>query len=144
MADMRGALALAVLILVFAAGCGDTDPFPPGFDAGDFHGSTIDNTWYSLSPGTTFVYRGVKDGKEARDVVTGILADIAPEADLTEIDPAAELQPQLDIDSLDFLRFVEGIVERTGLPVPEQDYQQVATLDGAVAYVRARAGDARP
>jgi acyl carrier protein len=81
---------------------------------------------------------------EARDVVTGILADIAPEADLTEIDPAAELQPQLDIDSLDFLRFVEGIVERTGLPVPEQDYQQVATLDGAVAYVRARAGDARP
>ena len=30
----------------------------------------VDNPWFPLSPGTTFVYRGVKDGKSARDVVT--------------------------------------------------------------------------
>src|SRR5919201_4401588 len=30
----------------------------------------IDNPWFPLIPGTTFVYRGVKDGKHARDVVT--------------------------------------------------------------------------
>ena len=29
----------------------------------------VDNPWFPLTPGTTFVYRGVKDGKAARDVV---------------------------------------------------------------------------
>jgi hypothetical protein len=66
---VRGALPLAVLILVFAVGCGDTNSFPPDFESGDFHGATIDNRWYSLIPGTQFVYRGVKEGKSARDLV---------------------------------------------------------------------------
>jgi hypothetical protein len=30
----------------------------------------IDNPWFPLVPGTTFVYRGIKDGKRSRDVVT--------------------------------------------------------------------------
>jgi hypothetical protein len=30
----------------------------------------VDNPWFPLRPGTTFVYRGVKDGKPSRDVVT--------------------------------------------------------------------------
>ena len=36
----------------------------PGFTA------RVDNPWFPLKPGTTLVYRGVKDGKPARDVVT--------------------------------------------------------------------------
>ena len=30
----------------------------------------VDNPWFPLKPGTTYVYRGVKDGKPARDVLT--------------------------------------------------------------------------
>ena len=30
----------------------------------------VDNPWYPLKPGTTYVYRGVKDGEPARDVYT--------------------------------------------------------------------------
>jgi hypothetical protein len=30
----------------------------------------VDNPWFPLRPGTTYVYRGVKDGQPARDVVT--------------------------------------------------------------------------
>jgi hypothetical protein len=30
--------------------------------------SRVDNPWFPLTPGTTFVYRGVKDGKASRDV----------------------------------------------------------------------------
>jgi hypothetical protein len=29
----------------------------------------VDNPWFPLTPGTTYVYRGVKDGEPARDVV---------------------------------------------------------------------------
>jgi hypothetical protein len=34
----------------------------------------VDNPWFPLRPGTTFVYRGVKDGKPARDVYHVTLA----------------------------------------------------------------------
>ena len=30
----------------------------------------VDNPWYPLRPGTAYVYRGVKDGEPARDVLT--------------------------------------------------------------------------
>ena len=30
----------------------------------------VDNAWFPLRPGTTYVYRGVKDGEPARDVMT--------------------------------------------------------------------------
>jgi hypothetical protein len=33
-------------------------------------GSHVSNPWFPLKPGTQFVYRGVKDGKRSRDVVT--------------------------------------------------------------------------
>ncbi len=32
--------------------------------------SRIDNPWFPLKPGTVYVYRGVKDRKQARDVLT--------------------------------------------------------------------------
>jgi hypothetical protein len=37
---------------------------PPSFTA------RVDNPWYPLRPGSVYVYRGVKDGASARDVVT--------------------------------------------------------------------------
>src|SRR3954447_11949211 len=50
------------------AGCGSSDhpkpPAKPRFTA------AVDNTWFPLPPGTRWVYRGVKDGKPSRDVVT--------------------------------------------------------------------------
>jgi hypothetical protein len=49
--------ALAVL-LAFAA------PGPSSFTA------RVDNPWFPLRPGTVYVYRGVKDGASARDVLT--------------------------------------------------------------------------
>ncbi len=37
---------------------------PPAYSA------RVDNPWFPLRPGTVYVYRGVKDGQAARDVVT--------------------------------------------------------------------------
>jgi hypothetical protein len=39
-------------------------PKPADFSA------RVDNPWYPLKPGTVYVYEGVKDGKQARDVMT--------------------------------------------------------------------------
>jgi acyl carrier protein len=74
-----------------------------------------------------------------REKILGVLAGIAPEADLAALDPDAELREVLDLDSMDFLNFVVGLHEVTGVDVPEADYAQLATLAGVIAYLAARA-----
>ena len=69
---MRGPIGLAAIAgvaLLTAAGSGATTDNGVGApDPGRFV-RTVDNPWFPLRPGTTFVYRGVKDGKPSRDVV---------------------------------------------------------------------------
>ena len=75
---------------------------------------------------------------DIRAAVLSSLADVAPEADPASIDPAVPLQEQLDLDSMDFLSFLEGVAARTGVDIPEGDYGRVATLAGCVEYVAAQ------
>jgi len=76
--------------------------------------------------------------EEIRALVAGALAEVAPEADLAQLPPGADLREELEIDSMDFLNFVIGLHRRTGVEVPEADYRKLATLDAAVAYLAAR------
>jgi hypothetical protein len=41
---------------------------------------------------------------------------------------------------MDFLNFVVGLHEGTGIDVPESDYARLATLDGCVAYLAETGG----
>ena len=63
------------------------------------------------------------------------LNNIAPEANLREIDSAADLREALDIDSMDFLNFVIAVHHRLGIDIPELDYPKLVTLAGAVRYL---------
>ena len=47
----------------FGGQAGTAAPKPADFSA------RVDNPWYPLKPGTTYVYRGVRDGQPSRDVV---------------------------------------------------------------------------
>jgi hypothetical protein len=75
---------LAALALL-AAGCGsstssasvspgaanrESTAFAPTFDPADFTGAAIDNPYFPLEPGTTFVYGGTEEKQPSRDVVT--------------------------------------------------------------------------
>lgn len=80
---------------------------------------------------------------EIAAVVRSILGGIAPEVDLGRVKPDADLRDELDIDSMDFLRFVVGLHERLGVEIPEADYPRIRTLDACVAYLAERAGPAR-
>jgi acyl carrier protein len=75
---------------------------------------------------------------EIRARVLEALGEVAPEADLAQLAPRADLREELEIDSMDFLNFVIGVHRRTGVEVPEADYPRLATLDAAVAYLAAR------
>jgi acyl carrier protein len=63
------------------------------------------------------------------------LNNIAPEVDMSTVDPTAELREALDIDSMDFLNLITAIHHRLGIDIPEIDYPKLATLDKAIAYI---------
>ncbi len=68
----------------------------------------------------------------------------APEVDLSRVRPNADLRDELDIDSMDFLRFVVDLHARLGVEVPEKDYPRIRTLASCVGYLVERAGSPGP
>lgn len=74
---------------------------------------------------------------DIRHVVLEELSNIAHEADLALLDPAADLREALDIDSMDHLNFVTALHNRLGVAIPEVDYPRLTTLEGAVSYLMA-------
>jgi acyl carrier protein len=69
-----------------------------------------------------------------------ILHSIAPETDPTSLAPEADIREELDIDSMDFLRYATAVSEQFGVDVPEADYPEICTLAGATRYVARHAG----
>ena len=75
---------------------------------------------------------------DIRKVIQEELNNIAPEADIASVDPAADLREAIDIDSMDFLNFIIAIHRRLGVDIPEIDYPKLGTLNGALAYIDAK------
>jgi acyl carrier protein len=77
---------------------------------------------------------------EIQTRVVQALSGVAPEIDAASIDPDAPLRDQVDLDSMDFLRYVVALRDQLGVDVPEADYAGVASLSGAVNYLARRLG----
>jgi acyl carrier protein len=67
--------------------------------------------------------------------VKDIIATIAPDEDLSKLELDVRLRDQIELDSMDFLDIVMELRKRYGVQVPEQDYMQLATLQGCVDYL---------
>ncbi|WP_406499910.1 acyl carrier protein [Streptomyces sp. NBC_00846] len=61
-----------------------------------------------------------------------------PGADLAALSPDENFRISLEMDSLDFLNFIEALSGRTGLPLPETDYPSLNTLNACANYVASR------
>jgi acyl carrier protein len=88
----------------------------------------------------------VRTKDEIKRVIFDVLGAIAPEADPATIVPNQPLREQIDIDSFDFLNVIIRLHEVLGVEIPESDYAELATLDGAVEYLvrRSAGGEAQP
>jgi acyl carrier protein len=73
--------------------------------------------------------------EQARELVEDAIGQVAPNADLTALSPQADLRDELELDSLDFLTFVEGLGARTGRRIEEDDYPELATLGRCIGYL---------
>jgi hypothetical protein len=63
------ALATGVTVLAGGFDANSRTANPPMPKASDFS-ARVDNPWFPLKPGTTYTYRGDKDGQPSRDVLT--------------------------------------------------------------------------
>lgn len=73
--------------------------------------------------------------QEIRDIVLRALRNVAPEIDPATLAPGLPLRQQVDIDSVDYLRVLVELHEKTGVDIPEADYARIATIDQLVQYL---------
>lgn len=73
---------------------------------------------------------------EIRQLVLGIIADIVPDQDLSQIRDDQPLRDQLGLDSMDFLDIVMELRRRYRMQIPEEDYPRLATVAGTIEYLK--------
>lgn len=76
--------------------------------------------------------------EQAEAAIREALGQVAPGTDTDSLTADADLRDTLELDSLDFLRFVEILSERLGGRIDEDDYPQLATMASAVKFLTAR------
>lgn len=72
---------------------------------------------------------------EAKSLIFTVLTDIAPEVDPGEVDHQMDLTEQLDLDSMDYLTWLLGINEASGIDIPQRDVSRFLTIQGAAEYL---------
>jgi len=73
--------------------------------------------------------------EEIREEVLDILADIAPDEDLSDLDDSQSFREQMELDSMDFLDIVMELRKRHRVQIPEDDYIHLASMDSTVTYL---------
>jgi acyl carrier protein len=81
---------------------------------------------------------GERTPEQIRQIIFDVLGAIAPEIEPASIVPDKPLREQVDLDSFDFLNVIIRLHEVLGVDIPESDYGELATLDGAIDYLTRR------
>jgi acyl carrier protein len=72
---------------------------------------------------------------EIREEVLDILADIAPDEDLSQLKDDVRFREQMELDSMDFLDIVMELRKRHRIQIPEDDYVNLASMESTVKYL---------
>lgn len=72
---------------------------------------------------------------ECKKIVLDIIAEIAPDEDLSDVKSEVGLRDQLDLDSMDFLDIVMELRKKYGIDVPEEEYSQLDSLQSCADYL---------
>jgi acyl carrier protein len=78
---------------------------------------------------------------EIQEAILDILSDIAPDEDLSRLDPAVPFRDQMELDSMDFLDIVMELRKRYRVQIPEEDYPALASMTSSVEFLLPRMKD---
>ncbi|MFQ6328618.1 acyl carrier protein [Nocardia sp. NBC_01009] len=72
---------------------------------------------------------------DADSVVRSALRGFASDEDLAALTQDEPLRAALELDSLDFLTFVEKLTRATGVRIEEDDYPQLVSIHACVDFL---------
>ncbi|MEU2912765.1 acyl carrier protein [Streptomyces massasporeus] len=72
---------------------------------------------------------------EALDMVRASITDVIPDADVAALGPDDAFRDALEMDSLDFLSFVEVLSDRSGVRIEDEDASRLSTLSGSADFL---------
>jgi acyl carrier protein len=75
------------------------------------------------------------ENAEIEELLRQTIGKIAPEADLANLQPDIRFRDQFDLDSVDFVNFIEQLQQALHIKIPELDYPQLTTMNGCIAYL---------
>jgi acyl carrier protein len=75
--------------------------------------------------------------ERARALVRASLAHVAPGPELDALGDTEDLRDALELDSLDFLAFVEHLARSGGVRIDEDDYPRLRTVGSAATFLAA-------
>ncbi|CDF85552.1 acyl carrier protein [Pseudomonas sp. QL9] len=78
------------------------------------------------------------DEAAIRAEVLQALKTVAPEIDPATLRGDRVLREEVDLDSMDWLRFLTLLHQRLGVSIPEEDYWRFERLDDLVGYLLPR------
>lgn len=73
--------------------------------------------------------------EQAQQMIKDVLREVAPDADPDALPGDADLRDSLELDSLDFLNFVEALSKESGRRIDEDDYPRLATLASGARFL---------
>lgn len=76
--------------------------------------------------------------QDARDAVAAAVLEIVPDADIDSLGEDEPIRDAFELDSMDFLTFVELLSGRTGTRIDESDYPELTTMADCVAFLTRR------
>ena len=78
---------------------------------------------------------------DIQSIVLKIIAEIAPDEDLSGLDDALAFREQMELDSMDFLDIVMELRKAYRIQIPEDEYEHLTTMATTVAYLEPRLKD---
>jgi acyl carrier protein len=82
--------------------------------------------------------------EQIRQVVLEILARIAPDEDLSDLNDSEPFRDQMELDSMDFLDIVMELRKMYRIQIPEEDYENLVTMSSTVSFLTPLLKDATP
>lgn len=72
---------------------------------------------------------------DIKKIILGIIAEIIPDENLSQVKDDVRLQDQLELDSMDFLDLVMELKKRYRIDVPQEDFPKLSTLNSCAEYL---------
>lgn len=73
--------------------------------------------------------------EQIRRVILNILAKIAPDEDLSDLNDEEPFRDQMELDSMDFLDIVMELRKMYRVQIPEDEYENLVTMNSTVTYL---------